>query len=177
MRFRTTVDEQQFRELEDSPAPETAEGLKQLNGVARGALMETLDRFAPSALDVRRAGSWSPKDHVAHLVAWERMIVATAGDRSAHQFAGLAAESYSGRDLNEINDLLFERSKETPWDDVMHDFDAAYSETTALLETMSDATLSARWEEGSPHSVAHRIAGDTFQHYLEHRRWLNEALG
>ena len=177
MRFRTTVDEQQFRELEDSPAPETAEGLKRLNGVARGALMETLDRFARPDHDLRGANSWSPKDHVAHLVAWERMIVATAGDRSAHQFAGLAAESYSGRDLNEINDLLFERSKETPWDDVMRDFDAAYSETTALLETMSDAALSARWEEGSTHSVAHRIAGDTFQHYLEHRRWLNEALG
>ena len=171
------MDEERLRELEDLPAPETAEELTRLNRMARGALMETLDRFSPADREARKANSWSAKDHIAHLVAWERMIVATARDRSAHRFAGLAAETYEGQNLEHINDLLFERSKETPWDDVLREFDAAYAETTALLDTMSEAELAAPWDGGSPHSVAQRIAGDAYQHYLEHRRWLNESLG
>lgn len=171
------MDEEQLRALEEAPAPEDAEELKRLNRLARGALMETLDRFAAADLLVRRAGSWSAKDHIAHLVAWERMIVATARNRSAQRFAGLEPGADEGRELAEINELLFERSKETPWDDVLREFDTAYAETTALLDALSDDELGAPWEGASSPSVAQRIAGDAYQHYLEHRRWLNESLG
>ena len=142
------MDEQQLRELEDSPAPETAAELTRLNRMARGALMETLDRFTPADREARKANSWSAKDHIAHLVAWERMIVATARDRSAHRFAGLAAETYEGQNLEQINELLFEQSKDTPWDDVLREFDTAYAETTALLDALSDDELAAPWEGG-----------------------------
>lgn len=171
------MDEQSLRELEDAPVPKTAAELERCILVSREALLETLGRFEPDGFETGKAGSWSPKDHVAHLIAWERMIVATAQDRSATRFPGLEPKAYGGLDLDELNEMLFERNATTPWAKVLRGFDDTQVETRALLGALSDEALLTAWDPGDDRPVGQRIAGDTYLHYLEHRRWLDESLG
>jgi hypothetical protein len=129
---------------------------------------------APCMLVPGPGGEWSVKDIVAHISAYERLLVDLLRAASRRELLPLP-ETYVP-DMDERNALLHERNKDRALQDVMAESARVYVD---LLETLQvvpeeDFTDAARtawfvrpfWGEAVP--LWEYIAGDTYEHYREH---------
>ena len=121
-------------------------------------------------------GGWSVKDHMAHIAAWERMIVAHLQDGSDARVAGMDSESYGAATLDELNDHLHRLHRDAPAERVRDEFPAAHEAIVAFIERMPEDTLRAAYWDDDPsgRTVLEKIAGDTYLHYREHAGWISE---
>lgn len=123
-------------------------------------------------------GGWSPKHHLSHIAAWERMIVAHLTDRSAHTYACMTPEQYVTATLNELNARLHELHADDPLREVKAEFGDAHRGIVALLEGMPESRLSELYwgDDAAQRTVLEKVAGDTYLHYREHAGWIREIL-
>jgi len=140
------------------------------------ALVGSLDEaqlVAPGA-----GGRWAVKDHLSHIAAWERMIVAHLSDGSDHQIPGMDEASYAAATLDELNDRLFRLHRERPLAEVLGEFRAAHASIVEFIEGMAEARLSEAYWDDDPakRTVREKISGDTYLHYREHADWIRELL-
>ncbi|CAN5752716.1 hypothetical protein BH23CHL5_BH23CHL5_09050 [soil metagenome] len=98
--------------------------------------------------------TWSVKDVVAHISFWE--VVAL------HKMRGTAT-LHAGLDVDEANDIEFGRSKDRSWDDVWAEFHSTHEELVEQLKAPASVVLDD-------------ISEDTWEHYDEHRQWLEAWL-
>ena len=96
--------------------------------------------------------------------------------RSPH----LTKEDLFGKSVDEINEKIFERYKDTPLEQVEAFFDLAHQLMLAALEQTSDKDLSRRYPTSSDPTegatLLSFIAGDTYEHYREHVEWIRPWL-
>ncbi len=161
---------------ESSPVPrDKAELLTQIRE-ARAALERTVDRLSEAQLTALGPDSWSGKDHLAHLAAWEGKIVAVMEGRPAHEGLGLDEATYRGANIDEINAHLHERDRDRPLPDVLATFRRTHGRLLAALEALPEAELTRPYESADAGDVlADGIAGNTYEHYEEHQATI-EAL-
>lgn len=121
-------------------------------------------------------GGWSVKDHMSHIAAWERMIVAHLQDGSDARVAGMDSESYAVATLDELNEHLHRLHRDAAAERVRDEFRAAHEAIVAFIGRMPDHTLRvAYWDDDpSGRTVLEKIAGDTYLHYREHAGWISE---
>ena len=146
----------------------------------RAALDELIATIDDTRLDtLAPGGGWSPKHHLSHIAAWERMIVAHLTDRSAHTHACMTPEQYVNASLDELNARLHEQHADDGLADVRREYAAAHKAIVAFLEQMPEARLDELyWGDDPPpqKTVLEKIAGDTYLHYREHAEWIGELL-
>lgn len=123
-------------------------------------------------------GGWSVKDHMSHIAAWERMIVAHLQDGSDARVAGMDSESYAAATLDELNDHLYRRHRDAAVERVRDEFRAAHEAIVAYIELMPEDRLPAVYwnDDPSARTVLEKIAGDTYLHYREHTGWIGELI-
>jgi len=85
---------------------------------------------------------WSIKDHLAHLITWEQILI--VHHLQGHSFAEAAqmdeATAAATADMTAeggLNDYFYERDKNLPLSKVLADFDASHQRVLATLEGMS----------------------------------------
>jgi hypothetical protein len=124
------------------------------------------------------AGGWSPRDHLAHIAAWERMIVAHLTDRSAHTYACMTPEQYVSASLDDLNARLHELHADDPLADAMGEFAAAHTAIVAYVEAMPESRLADRYwgDDTAQRTVLEKVSGDTYLHYREHAAWISELV-
>jgi hypothetical protein len=168
------TDEEALATLESLPVPETKVELLARIPPARRALDETVAALTEDELaDLRDGAGWSTVDHLSHLAAWERMLIAHLTDGSAHEVASVDPERYAQMSLDELNDVLYHRVRGMALGEAMDEFRSAHEAIIAFVNTMDDAALHEPWDDDpSMRTVMAKITGDTYQHYLEHRRWI-----
>ncbi len=115
--------------------------------------------------------AWSVKDHVAHIVVWEKRLVewldvVEKGDVPQQLPPGMTWD-----DLDRWNEQTFEENRERELKEVLADFNHFAEEVVQAVEAIPEDLLmradSLAWRSGSP--LWEMVAANTFWHYPEHR--------
>ena len=142
-----------------------AEALAQLDE-SRRALLQAAERRGWDAVD---ANGWTVKDHVAHLVAWQRRLLSWFADDAAGRTPARPEPGHTFDDLDALNARDYERARERTRGEILSDFQEAHLAIMRIVEWMTDEDLAAperfAWL-GFP--ASHVIAGNSFGHYREH---------
>lgn len=166
------IESSDLASLEAIEAPRTKGELLRRIALARPALEATVEVLSSDEMICADANGWSPKDHLAHIAAWERMIVAHVRDGTDAAVAGMTPDAYAAATLDGLNARLYELHRHLPAGDVLALFRDAHRDMLLLLDSLSDADLAEPYWPGDTRPVIDKITGDTYRHYLEHRRWI-----
>jgi hypothetical protein len=150
------------------------------------ALLSVVERLSPEQMITPDSGGWSPKDNLAHLAEWMKVLVGYHIDkRPPHEVLGMPEEIVKDWDLaigddeeTVINPALFERNKDRPEAEVLADLKKAYAALSARLESMSiyDLMQPRRAEDPQKRPLVLSILGDTTEHFAEHRATIEKML-
>ncbi len=142
-----------------------------LEYVAAGLSLEQLVTPGPQG--------WSVKDHLVHIAEWEAATGAVLARRPQHEGFGLPADLPT--DIDALNDVLYQRSRDVPIDEVQAKGRRVHAEIIAALGRLTDADIRSTIAEYGANPTDDRpllrkIAGDTYVHYAEHAGWIKELL-
>jgi len=116
-------------------------------------------------------GQWSVKDILAHIVAWEKVLL----DR-LEGVLSMEPLKYppimNNDDVELFNKNTFLENRERSLFDVQHEFHSIYQELLAVLEVLDESALTrpVPWDWASEDlRLWHIIIANTCDHYQEHR--------
>jgi uncharacterized protein (TIGR03083 family) len=139
------------------------------------ALERALAPLSEAQMTTPSAGGWSVKDLLAHISAWERVLLVC--DLQGGTFAAAAGMDQATSAATEhmtaetgLNDYFYQRDKELPLSEVLEHFRATHRRLVAALEQIDDADLRRAHNPDDPAShLVGSIVGDTYAHYRQHR--------
>ncbi len=147
-------------------------GTKEKLKIALDAMLREIQGLETLIEDSKRKGSqdyehWGPKDLLAHAAEW-------TGRRVELLRAGDAAEPRQEADpLTDINRILFERHRDTPWDEVIGLLIAGLNALIGEVERREEAELLVEDSHARGNTVWRGIAFYGIVHSLTH---IAEAL-
>jgi len=125
-------------------------------------------------------GGWSVKDSLAHIAAWEKVLLDIVGKYRRGETVVLWAPGFeidgtNGEEqMNRYNAYLFEQHRERDLADVLDDFRETFMQVVALIESLSDAEIfdANHFPARNGRALITFIVGDTYEHYDEHIGWI-----
>jgi hypothetical protein len=139
------------------------------------ALEQTIGQLSEAQLTAPIDGSWSAKDILAHIAAWQQILLEFhIGRRPFKEAAPGIAANYETDGVETINEALYQRDRERPLAEVLDTFRRTHQQTLATIESMSEADLFRSYtppgrDPSDGGQLINWIAGDTYEHYEEHR--------
>lgn len=147
-------------------------------------LMELVEGIEPTIFVQPLKDDWSPKDHVAHVAAWEEFLLAILEQRDRHTSMGVG--DIQGKETDEINDAIFQARRHLAPDEVRTALAATHRKMRAAIEGLSDADLRrprsdfqpADGADGEPgdETLLDEIEWNAWGHYEKHIEWLTALL-
>src|SRR3954447_20749658 len=117
--------------------PRTVAELRERIAVSRGALEQAVASMSDEEF-AATSDSWSAKDHLAHVAAWERRLLGEIqGDQSAASFGLDETED----DTDTLNAMLYARHRNDSPATVRAEFRAAGEAVRSAFAALSDADL------------------------------------
>lgn len=117
----------------------------------------------------KTVGAWSVKDTIAHITAWEKMLLSWYEDGVTGKKVKLPDYSIKGM-LGTINRKIFEENLHRDLDDVMIDFMANYKKVLTTVESIAEEDIFTpgryTWTRGK--KLLDFIWANTGGHYNEH---------
>lgn len=122
-------------------------------------------------------GEWSIKDVLAHITAWhhrllDRLHAATRNEEPT--LSGVVTDE----EVDRLNEQFYKENKSRPLDDVLTDFRTTYLQIVDVVQVMNEEDLTDphrfSWMKGNP--LWYLVAGDTYEHYQEHKGPIQEWL-
>ena len=114
---------------------------------------------------------WSVKDHVAHIVIWEKRMVEWLDVVERGEVPQQLPPGMTWDDLDRWNEQTFEENRERELKEVLADFNHFADEVVQVVEAIPEDLLmradSFAWRSGLP--LWEMVAANTFWHYPEHR--------
>ena len=144
------------------------------------ALMHVVEQLTPEQMTMPDAGGWSPKDNLAHLTEWMKILMGYHMDRlPADQVVGVTPEMTRDWDMDTINQVLFERNRRRTAGDVLNELQGVYAEVISRLKAGSFADLmKPRFADDSEQQpLLNWVLGNTSGHFAEHRLTIEKMLG
>jgi hypothetical protein len=165
--------------MADESLPESKQELLSLIEREWSALMDLVAKLDGKKMTTPDAGGWSPKDNLAHLTEWMKILMGYHMDkRPSHEVMGMAPEVTANWDFDVINSLLFERNRDRPVEDVLAELKTVYARVIDRLNSTSFADLKEpRWSD-DPDSppLLWAVIANTSEHFAEHRETMEKAL-
>jgi hypothetical protein len=122
---------------------------------------------------------WSPKDHLAHLTEWMKILMGFYMDlRRAHDVMGMSPEVTQNWDFESKNNLLFERNRHRSVNDVLDELKYVYGELIVRLSGISFEELEKPQHPFDPEKIPlllYVLRGTT-EHFAEHRKRIEKHL-
>ena len=143
------------------------------------ALRDLIDSLTPKQMSEAVPGSWSVKDHLVHLTAWEQFLLRYyLGHEPAHIVMGVDAEKFEHLDEDGLNALIYERSQDRTLEDVLDSFTQSHQQVLDVLELVTFADLMKPRYADDPEAdpLINWVIGNTYDHYQEHRQTIQEGL-
>lgn len=113
---------------------------------------------------------WSVKDHVAHVVIWEKRLIEWLNVVERGEVPRQLPPGMTWDDLDRWNAQTFEENRDRELKDVLDDFNHFAEGIVQAVEAISEDLLmradSLKWRSGSP--FWEMVAENTFWHYPEH---------
>lgn len=127
---------------------------------------------------------WSVQDSLAHIAAWEKILLDMAGKYQRGESVILWAPGFeivgdNGQEqMNRYNAYLFEQNRDRALTDVLDDFRETFMQIVALIESLSDAEIfdANHFPARNGRPLITFIVGDTYEHYDEHIGWIHDWL-
>jgi hypothetical protein len=139
------------------------------------ALEQAIGKLSEAQLTKPIDNSWSAKDILAHIAAWQQILLVFHIARKPFERAapGIAV-SYETSDVDTINEALHQRDRGRSLAAVLDTFRRSHQQILATIEGMGEADLFRPYtppgrDPSSGGQLIDWIAGDTYEHYLEHR--------
>jgi hypothetical protein len=135
-------------------------------------LQKVVNKLSPEKLVAPGTGGWSPKDNLAHLTEWMKVLIGYHIDkRPAEEVANLAPADVQGWDMDRMNQLFYERNRNRSADDVVDELKLVYAEIVGRLESIPfDQLLQPRFPDQPERGpLINWVLGDTSEHFAEHR--------
>lgn len=114
-------------------------------------------------------GNWSIKDHLAHLLAWQdRLQELLQAVLDEQKEPPKPETTFSSTD--EVNEYIYQKYKDYPLEEVLAAFRTSYQRVFTTIQAFSQERLNAPfpwYEDDRPIWIG--IAGDTYEHYEEHK--------
>jgi hypothetical protein len=172
---------------QEQPQPSSAPASKsELLEHARrqyAALEQTIAELSEQQMTDSLAGGWSIKDHLAHIAAWQQILLEFhIGGKPFHEAVPDITANYATDHIDTINDAFYRRDRELPLAEVLANFRRMHQRTLATIEGMSEAELLRMYtpagrDPSSAGQLINWIAGDTDEHYAEHNITIRKLTG
>ena len=170
----------------DTPgAPQTKTDL--MDRIHRGwsALEDAVGRAGETQLTTPGGPSgWSAKDHLAHVAAWEQVLLAILQGRSPAAAIGVNPTIYETEGVDGVNAAIYERHRGRPLPDVLTELRQTHERVLATLAPLADADLRRPFTDFQPDDPTARrdpiirwIVDNTCGHYEEHVALIHDLLG
>jgi hypothetical protein len=125
-----------------------------------------------------RIGVWSVKDTLAHLTAWEQMMLRWYSTGVRGETPVLPAPDYKWNQLAALNQAIYEQHRDRPLAEVLEAFHSSYREAVAFVENLSDEELFTpgffAWTR--PKALASFVIPNMGEHYRWARTTLRKGL-
>jgi hypothetical protein len=125
------------------------------------------------------AGRWSPKDHLAHVTAWERHLLAAVLGQPANRAMGVEFDEDDVPDTDELNEMVFLEFQESHLGEVLFALETTHMELVETLSGLSEEDLDRQFmldRATDQRSLREGIAEDTYDHYPEHVEAMRELV-
>ena len=120
---------------------------------------------------------WSIKDMLAHIASWHHRLL-TWLDAAIRNVEPAIAGPDSVEEMDALNAQFYQENKSRPLDEVLTDFRTTHQQIMDIIQAMREEDLISpqrfAWSQGSP--LWQLVAGDTYEHYQEHRKQIQEWL-
>ena len=153
------------------------------------ALNHALNQLTEAQMTtIRDAQGWSVKDHVVHLMAWERSVVYLLNGRPRHEALGVDEALFlkdSQDEDDEINAVIQAQQKDLPLATALAQLRQVHEQLLHALEPLTDAELHKPSRHFLPHEpgegderpVFKVIYGNSAHHFSEHLGWIEALVG
>lgn len=127
------------------------------------------------------AVGWSVKDHLAHLSAWANSVLMMVRDgRPQHEGLGIDQATYETEGYDLKNEVIRQARAGMSLPEVQADLEGVYRRFVQMVEGMSNDDLqrpcSAFVEGGQEFEIIHKINGNSWSHFDEHREYIERIL-
>jgi hypothetical protein len=142
-------------------------------------LWGAVNRLTLEQMNTPDAGGWSPKDNLAHLTVWMRILMSHYIDgRPADAVLGVPIEVTRDWDADVINRAMFERNRDRSLDDVTQELKQVYAALIDRLNSVPfEQLLLPRFsDEPERGPLLDWVLGNTAAHFAEHRAVIEKAL-
>lgn len=169
----------------DEQYPTTVPELEDRIETHRIQLLQVVDSLSEVDRDeIRDPAGWSTKDHVAHLVYWERSMDYLLTGRPRHEGLGVREATYLAHDVDCINAEIYQQHQARDWQSIRTEWDEVHTDLIDTLREVGWEGLQNSYSHFAPDEpgtdrgdpVIYYVAGNTFFHYDEHRGWIEELL-
>jgi hypothetical protein len=160
--------------------PTTMAELRERINSSYAALEYTIGQLSDEQLTTPIDGSWSAKDLLAHIVAWEQVTIHFhVGDRSFEDVTQLTSVPYATTAVDQINEAFYQRDRNIPLAQVLQSFRSSHQELLTMLDHMSEADLFKAYTPPGRDTgqLIEWVIGDSYEHYDEHRATMERLLG
>lgn len=144
-----------------------------------GLLMKIAEALTDEQITTFDAGGWSPKDNLAHLTEWMKVLLGYhLAKRPAHKVLRLPEAATQGWNMEVINPMLFARNKNLSRQQVMSELKKTYHKVYAKLKATPFKDLLKPRHPNDPQKrpILLWVLGDTTGHFKEHRQVIQRNL-
>jgi hypothetical protein len=141
-------------------------------------LINVVEKLTDTQMTTPDAGGWSPKDNLAHLAVWVKIIIESHMDhRPSHEVLGVSEDVVE--DIEASNSIVFDRNRDRSIQDVLDELKQVYGQLMARLETMTfdDMMKPRHADDPEKRPLVLWILGDTTEHFAEHRETIEKTIG
>jgi len=121
-------------------------------------------------------GDWSVKDILAHLVDWEQRFLGWYQAGLHGEVPETPAPGLTWNDLDKLNQMIFDKHKDQPINEVKADFQTSYQQILQTVREIPEEEIFPvgrfAWTEKS--NLAAYILANTANHY--HYRWAKTGI-
>ncbi|MFW5691331.1 MAG: ClbS/DfsB family four-helix bundle protein [Chloroflexota bacterium] len=147
--------------------------------VERGKLEAMLERLTEAELiEPGACGEWSVKDILAHLYAWEQMVMSWYEAGLRGEVPRTPADDLNWRQTPILNQRIYETYHDAPLDDIIAAFNNSYAEILNIIRHIPEADLlePGLYAWTGKLALVNYFTSATSSHYrwahTEIRRWL-----
>ena len=134
--------------------------------------------------DIRDSEGWAAKDHIIHLVRWERSVLSFLQGQPRHLALGVDEAMYLNESDTIVNAAMQRQTKDLSAAEAFRQLSESHQQLLNLLEPLSDADIRKQYNEFIPNEPAKGakvrafavIASNSCDHYAEHLGWIQTLV-
>ena len=143
------------------------------------ALLHVANQLTSEQMLTPDEGGWSPKDNLAHLTEWMKILLGYHMDkRPPYEVVGVVPGVTKDWDMDVINKILFERNRRRPSGEILDELKRVHAEVIARLKITPFDELMKPRHAGDPEKqpLLNWVIGNTTGHFSEHRLTIEKML-